>query len=306
MRYIFEERFPRVINLARGYKGGACGRPFYVQGVETMMRRVGVFVDAGYLFAQGSTCLEGSKAPRTRCQLRENEAIAALIEVTNRQSGGKELLRIYWYDGVGRNGQSLSHQALANLDNVKLRLGFLNDFGQQKGVDSLIVTDLIELARNAGLSDAVVLSGDEDVRVGVQVAQTYGVRVHLLGIHPASGSQSRALRNEADTITEWNRTDIASFLSVVPDPADGGGAAQTVAPSAAPELGALAAEFVRDMQQAHRADLVAHFKTAQTLPKEFDQKLLSLARDRFERFLEEYEKRALRAEVRTVLTQPSP
>ena len=65
---------------------------------------------------------------------------------------------------------------------MKLRLGQLNSEGQQKGVDSLIVTDLIELARNKAISDAVVLTGDEDIRVGVQIAQSLGVRVHLLGI----------------------------------------------------------------------------------------------------------------------------
>jgi uncharacterized LabA/DUF88 family protein len=34
----------------------------------------------------------------------------------------------------------------------------------------LIGTDLIELARNHAISDAVLLSGDEDLRIGVQIA----------------------------------------------------------------------------------------------------------------------------------------
>jgi uncharacterized LabA/DUF88 family protein len=61
--------------------------------------------------------------------------------------------------------------SLAEADNVKPRLGQINDFGQQKGVDSLIVTDLVELSRNGSIGDALLLSGDEDVRIGVEIAQ---------------------------------------------------------------------------------------------------------------------------------------
>ena len=73
---------------------------------------------------------------------------------------------------------------------MKLRLGIVNLAGQQKGVDSLIVTDLVELARNHAITDAILLSGDEDLRIGVQIAQSFGVRVHLIRIEPTRGSQS--------------------------------------------------------------------------------------------------------------------
>lgn len=65
---------------------------------------------------------------------------------------------------------------------MKVRLGFVNSVGEQKGVDSLIVTDMIALARNRAISDAVLMSGDEDLRVGVQQAQELGVRAGCLGI----------------------------------------------------------------------------------------------------------------------------
>ena len=81
-------------------------------------------------------------------------------------------------------------------------------------MDSLIVTDLVELARNSAITDAVLLSGDEDVRVGVQIAQNFGVRVHLLGIEPSRQSQSRSLLQESDTTTEWSKSDVAEFLSL--------------------------------------------------------------------------------------------
>ncbi|MDP1731532.1 MAG: NYN domain-containing protein, partial [Devosia sp.] len=141
------------------------------------MDRVAVFVDAGYLFAQGSTALTGSKKARTALVINAPKAIEALKQVAASRAPVCSLLRIYWYDGAIGGPRPTTDQALlANLDDVKLRLGFVNSHGEQKGVDSLIVTDLIELARLKSVSDAVLLSGDEDVRVGVQIAQNYGVR----------------------------------------------------------------------------------------------------------------------------------
>ena len=66
------------------------------------------------------------------------------------------LLRIYWYDGILQGQRSQAQRELATADNVKVRLGTVSG-GRQKGVDSLIVTDLIELARNHAISDAVLL-----------------------------------------------------------------------------------------------------------------------------------------------------
>lgn len=100
---------------------------------------------------------------------------------------------------------------------MKLRLGHINVNGQQKGVDSLIILDLVELSRNKAISDAVVLSGDEDVRAGISVAQSLGVRVHLLGVASTDGSQARDLIEEADTLQVWAKEDIASILSVSKD-----------------------------------------------------------------------------------------
>ncbi len=88
---------------------------------------------------------------------------------------------------------SLEQTTLAHHAGLKLRLGTLNNAGEQKGVDSLIVTDLIELARNGAIADAVLISGDEDLRVAVQVAQTFGVRVHVLAVgDPSRNSRGRS------------------------------------------------------------------------------------------------------------------
>jgi hypothetical protein len=135
-------------------------------------------------------------------------------------------------------GLSLAQARLAEAENVKIRFGFLSSAGEQKGVDSLIVTDLIDLARNRAICDAVLMSGDEDVRIAVQVAQSYGVRVHLLGIEPSRGNQSKQLRQEADTLTEWSSATITKFLIIRKPSAPSAsstkpGASSTTTPAAA-------------------------------------------------------------------------
>jgi hypothetical protein len=74
------------------------------------------------------------------------------------------------------------------------------------------VMDLTELSRNRAFADAILLGGDEDLRIGIELAQEYGTRVHLLTIEGASSSPT--LRQESDTITVLARTDIQTFITV--------------------------------------------------------------------------------------------
>ncbi len=178
------------------------------------MKRTAIFVDAGYLYAQGSACLQGSKAKRENLQLAHDVFVAKLIHLAQMIQPQAPLLRIYWYDGTSR-GPTQDHRTLADLDNLKLRLGFINSVGQQKGVDSLLVTDLVELSRNSAICDALLLGGDEDLLIGVQIAQSFGVRVHLIGIEPSRGSQSLQLRQEADTKHEFSSTEVGTFLQMI-------------------------------------------------------------------------------------------
>jgi len=196
------------------------------------MDRVAIFVDAGYLFAQSSKLLSGERRTRGEMKL-DFDKVLERLESLSQAITGVPLLRIYWYDGTA-TGLSAEHQALAFKPRVKVRLGFVNTAGQQKGVDSLIVTDMINLARNRAMSDAILLSGDEDLRVGVQQAQEFGIRVHLLGITPCRGSQSQFLLQEADTTHEWAREEIAKFMSHTPSPSTTSISAITTPASAMP------------------------------------------------------------------------
>ena len=266
------------------------------------MDRVAVFVDAGYLFAQGSVALAGQKLPRGRLVLDPEKTIDALADFATRVSR-VDLLRVYWYDGTS-TGPSSQHITMAHVARVKVRLGFVNSFGEQKGVDSLIVTDMITLARNHAMSEAVLLSGDEDLRVGVQQAQVFGVRVQLLGIRPSRGSQSLFLLQEADSTHEWSPDDLAPFLSCKPEIAVVPAVASAVAAPAPPEpavvgvpaplgppalvapppaepllvpdpLVDVASALAREIPAAELEALTESIRQSGQIPREFDGRLLA-------------------------------
>jgi uncharacterized LabA/DUF88 family protein len=282
------------------------------------MDRVAVFVDAGYLFAQGSAAITGSKKPRSQLVLSDAAVLQELRATTAARSGNLSLLRIYWYDGAqAYKGPTADHMQLASSDDVKLRLGFLNSQGQQKGVDSLIVTDLVDLARNRAICDALVLSGDEDIRVGVQIAQSFGVRVHLLGIAPSRGSQSPHLRQEADTLTEWDATTVAKFLALAP-----AAVAQEAAKPARPErkakpaaavvteppasISAVVKEFFTSLVPEQLESLREFQRSEKGVPHEYDGPLLAKARTALDRDLTTIERQDLRREFLNLVRATAP
>jgi uncharacterized LabA/DUF88 family protein len=163
------------------------------------MNRVAVFIDAGYLYASAIKLLTGIKQSRSAITLSYEDFLEYIIKQSEALTR-RELLRVYWYDGTS-SGPTGAHRKLAYQANVKLRLGMVSLAGEQKGVDSLLIMDMANLAQNRAMSDAVVLTGDEDIRVGVVLAQQYGVRVHLVGIADPDGerNQSSMLQQEADT-----------------------------------------------------------------------------------------------------------
>jgi uncharacterized LabA/DUF88 family protein len=173
--------------------------------------RTAVFVDAGYVFASGARLLAKEKLTRSQLHLDHERVLALLVKLTAELTG-LPLLRIYWYDGAS-SGPNAAHVALAYRPNVKLRLGHVDEQGQ-KGVDSLLVNDLVTLARNRALAEALLWTGDDDIRDGVEQAQELGVRVHLLGIEPARENQAAALVQAADSARELSATEVKTFLSL--------------------------------------------------------------------------------------------
>lgn len=266
------------------------------------MDRVAVFVDAGYLFAQGSALLAGKKLPRSEVIFDHERAIEALTTFST-QLTNADILRVYWYDGTS-TGPTAQHLTLAHLANTKVRLGFVNSHGEQKGVDSLIVTDMIALARNRAICDAVLLSGDEDLRVGVQQAQEFGVRVHLIGIKPSRGSQSLFLLQESDTTHEWGPEQISTFMTckAIVVPGNTKPVPTSVAPivveatasTTVPPLDEVAGRIAMTLDATELPTLLEAFDGTKQLPRDIDRLLLTGGRIELNRDLEPSEKRQIR------------
>ncbi|MEV5955541.1 NYN domain-containing protein [Streptomyces sp. NPDC051987] len=158
-----------------------------------------IFVDAGYLYAATGRLVAGTE-DRRAFDLDAEGLIEALIDKARQIFADSRLLRVYWYDGARRRIHTAEQQAIAELPDVKVRLGNLNANNQQKGVDSLIRTDLESLARHRAISDAALLGGDEDLVSAVEAAQGYGARVHLWGIEAPEGrNQAEPLLWEVDS-----------------------------------------------------------------------------------------------------------
>ena len=159
------------------------------------MDRSGIFVDAGYLLAEaGDLCLGTKRRASIACDYR---GLHSELRAFAEEHSGLRTLRTYWYDAAPDGVPTGEHLSIASLPNLKLRLGRLSG-GQQKGVDSLIIRDLMTLARERAIATAYVLGGDEDLREGVLAAQDLGVEVVLLGIRSREGNQSDSLVREVD------------------------------------------------------------------------------------------------------------
>ena len=170
-----------------------------------------MFVDAGYLYAGTGRLL--FKTRDRRAIRLDVPGVNGLLNRLAEEGCRLPPLRTYWYDGARGGTPTAEQQRIAALPDVKLRLGRITTKNQQKGVDALILLDLVALARERAISEAYLLSGDEDLREGVRAAQDLGVRVTLIGIPTSDGSrnQSRELVNEADKSVMLNKDDLEAW-----------------------------------------------------------------------------------------------
>ena len=174
--------------------------------------RYAVLVDVGYLYAAAGEALHGATS-RHEFRVDAEGLIKALMDHASLLGG--ELLRIYWFDAARDRVPTVDQRVIAQLPWVKLRLGNLNQRGQQKGVDAQIRADLEALARHRAITDAVLLAGDEDMVPAVEAAQAYGVRVHLWGVEPPFGTnQAERLVWEADTVDTLEPSLLKPHFSV--------------------------------------------------------------------------------------------
>ena len=163
------------------------------------------------------------------------------------------------------------------------------------------------LARNHAISDAILLSGDEDVRIGVQIAQSFGVRVHLFGIEPGVNNQSRLLRQESDTTTEWQRHEVELFLAVQShDPAEKPRShkATDESPTHQQELDSATSRFIRE-RSADDLLLLAGLKPRDSIPPDLDRGLLACAASELDRYLQSDERAYVRQAVKRLASEQS-
>jgi uncharacterized LabA/DUF88 family protein len=162
--------------------------------------RYAVFVDVGYVYAAGGNLVLDTS---NRAQVSLDHAafvqrLHTVIDDEYPRSG--DFLRIYWYDAAPRGIAQPEHDSVASLPGVKIRLGRLTRFGQ-KGVDALVLRDMMRLSSEHAISTAFLLTGDEDLRQAVIEAQDYGVKVILFGIEATlTQNQAESLIQEADEL----------------------------------------------------------------------------------------------------------
>ncbi|MEW9554643.1 NYN domain-containing protein [Nonomuraea sp. NPDC050783] len=177
------------------------------------MDRCALFVDAGYLLADGAMAVHGT---------RHREAVAwdypgllQLLTGLSRERTGLPLLRCYWYEATVEGRRTPEQDALADIPGLKLRLSRIRP-GRREGVDAQVHRDLMTLARNNAICDAVVVSGDEDLAQVVCDAQDLGMRVTVIHIAAEGGwAVSRTLRQECDDLVELGAVHLRPYVAMV-------------------------------------------------------------------------------------------
>jgi len=175
--------------------------------------RCALFVDAGYVLSDGAMAVHGT---RNRDSVSWDYAgVLRVLSDVARDRTGLPLLRCYWYEATVEGRRTPEHETLADLPSVKLRLGRMRP-GRREGVESEIHRDLTTLARNRAISDALVVSAEEDLAQVVSDVQDLGIRVVLVHI-PARGALTApaALRQECDDVAEISEAQLRPVVELV-------------------------------------------------------------------------------------------
>ena len=177
------------------------------------MDRCALFVDASYLLADGAMAVHGTR--RRESVSWDSGGLLQLLGNLARERTGLPLLRCYWYEATVEGRRSPEHDALADLPGIKLRLSRIRP-GRREGVDTEIHRDLMTLARNGGVADAIVVSGDEDIAPVIAEAQDHGVRVTVVHVAvDGNWTISRVLRHECDDLIEIGSGHLRPYVNLL-------------------------------------------------------------------------------------------
>ena len=177
------------------------------------MDRCALFVDAGYVLADGAMAVHGTR--RRESVSWDYAGLLQFLAGLAAQRSGLPLLRCYWYEATVEGRRGADHDALADLPGVKLRLAKMRP-GRREGVESEIHRDLATLARNKAVSDAMVVSAEEDLASVIADVQDLGMRVTMLHItSDGNWTISRGLRQECDDIVEISASDLRPYVDLI-------------------------------------------------------------------------------------------
>ncbi|GAA3423504.1 hypothetical protein GCM10018953_06870 [Streptosporangium nondiastaticum] len=176
------------------------------------MDRCALFVDAGYLLADGAMAAHGTR--HREAVTWDYPGLLKLLNTLCRERTGLPVLRCYWYEATVEGRRTPEHDTLADIPGLKLRLSRIRP-GRREGVDAQVHRDLMTLARNNAVCDAVVVSGDEDLAQVVCDAQDLGVRVTVVHIGAdGSWAVSRSLRQECDDLIEIGAGHLRPYVTL--------------------------------------------------------------------------------------------
>ncbi|HEX6518631.1 MAG TPA: NYN domain-containing protein [Streptosporangiaceae bacterium] len=163
------------------------------------------------------------------------EGLLQLLSSLARERSGLPLLRCYWYEASVDGRRTAEHDALADLPGIKLRLAKIRP-GRREGVETEMHRDLTTLARNNAISDALVVSAEEDLAQVIADVQDLGMRVTLVHVAvDGNWTISRALRQESDDLIEISGEHLRPYVELIagaepartPDEPDGAVAARS-------------------------------------------------------------------------------
>ena len=143
------------------------------------------------------------------------EGLLQLLGGMARERTGLPLLRCYWYEATVDGRRTAEQDALADIPGIKLRVAKIRP-GRREGVETEIHRDLTTLARNSAVSDALVVSAEEDLAQVIADVQDLGMRVTLVHIAvDGNWTISRSLRQESDDIIEIGGEQLRPYVELI-------------------------------------------------------------------------------------------
>jgi len=179
----------RQVNYSRGI--GCANPPLSLPNIDPT-ERVAIFID-------GSNLYHGLKNASRPTQIDFGK-------LCNFLCNGRRLTRIYYYNAPIKAQADLSRykqqqsffEQIKKVPYLELKLGRLEirkGVPVEKGVDVLLVVDMIRYARNNAYDTAILVSGDGDFAPALEVLKEYGK--HIENAYFKSG-RSYHLANHSD------------------------------------------------------------------------------------------------------------